>query len=70
MNGLSTCFAPNCKSNRKLATNMKKINLLNGLNCNPLVLPMSEYGNTNIETNAANIAITPSSLFGMLLKIA
>jgi hypothetical protein len=36
----------------------------------PLVLEKSVIGRTNKINNEANIAITPSSLFGIDLKIA
>jgi len=54
----------------KLATNIKNTILLNGLNCIPLVLDRSAYGNANNASNALNIAITPKSLLGIERNIA
>lgn len=70
MNGDSTCLAPNCINIKKLAKNRKKDSLLKGLNCIPLDLLKSVNGNTNNIRMAANMAITPASLFGIDLNIA
>ena len=70
INGDSTCLAPSCISIKKLAKNTKKAILLSGLNCKPLLLPKSANGITNSTNIAENIAITPSSLFGIDLNIA
>jgi hypothetical protein len=68
--GDSTCLAPNCIKTKKLATNIKKAILLKGLNCKPLDLPKSAYGNNIIIKIEAIIATTPNNLFGIDLKIA
>jgi hypothetical protein len=70
MNGDSTCLAPNCINIKKLATNIKKAILLNGLNCIPLNLDKSVKGKDNNANIAENIAITPSNLLGIDLNIA
>ena len=70
INGLSTCFAPNCINTKKLATKIKKAILLKGLNCTPLNLDRSVIGITNKAKIAANIAITPNNLLGIDLNIA
>ena len=70
MNGDSTCLAPSCIKIKKFAKKTKKAILLNGLNCIPLLLLKSVNGIVNKIRIAANIAITPSSLFGIDLNIA
>ena len=70
INGDSTCLAPNCIKIKKFATNIKKANLLKGLNCIPLSLDKSEKGMINNAKIAENIAITPNNLLGIDLKIA
>ena len=70
INGDSTCLAPNCIKIKKLATNIKKAILLNGLNCIPLDLLTSVIGNNNNINIAENIAITPNNLLGIDLNIA
>ena len=49
---------------------MKKLNLVPGLNCIPLVLDKSTYGINNNANKADNIAITPNNLFGIERSIA
>jgi len=70
MKGDSTCFAPNCISIKKFATNTKNAILLKGLNCIPLKLDKSVKGITSKANIAENIAITPNNLLGIDLKIA
>lgn len=70
MKGDSTCFAPITINNRKSVTNKKKAILLRGLNCIPLDLPKSVNDIANSIKIALNIAITPSNLLGIDLKIA
>ena len=70
INGDSTCLAPNCIKIKKLAANIKKAILLNGLNCIPLNLDKSVNGIDNNASIAENIAITPKSLLGIDLSIA
>jgi hypothetical protein len=70
MNGVSTCFAPNCIKIKKLAINIKKAILLKGLNCIPLLLLKSVKGIANNIKIAENIAITPNNLLGIDLNIA
>jgi S-methylmethionine-dependent homocysteine/selenocysteine methylase len=70
INGDSTCLAPNCINTKKLATNIKKNALFNGLNCIPLDLLTSVIGNSNSIRMAENIAITPNSLLGIDLNMA
>ena len=70
INGDSTCFAPNIIKKMKLAKKIKKLILLNGLNCIPLDLAKSTNGIANNARIAANIAITPNSLLGIERNIA
>jgi hypothetical protein len=70
MNGDSTCLAPKLINTKKLATKIKKANLLKGLNCKPFDLPKSAIGNNIITNIALNIAITPNNLLGIDLNIA
>lgn len=70
INGASTCLAPKIIKSIKLATKMKKLNLVPGLNCIPLVLDKSTYGINNNANKADNIAITPNNLFGIERSIA
>jgi hypothetical protein len=70
INGDSTCLAPNNINIKKLPIKIKNAILLNGLNCIPLDLDISEIGIINNIKIAENIAITPNNLLGIDLNIA
>lgn len=71
MKGSAAWLDPIRPKTTKLHTNIVKKTMFIGFKVLfPLVLEKSVIGRTNKINNEANIAITPSSLFGIDLKIA
>jgi hypothetical protein len=54
----------------KLATNIQKASLPNGLNCKPRRFETSKRGKARRITIAPNIKITPNNFWGIDLNIA
>ena len=70
MKGASTCWLPSHIKIKKLAINVQKKNLDNGLNLLPLIVEKSKIGKNNKINNEPNIANTPNNLLGIDLNIA
>lgn len=70
INGSSTWHAPRYIKAKKFATRTQNANRINGRNCAPRIRDVSNNGIANKIRSDKNIAITPTSLFGIDRSIA